>query len=378
MTFSIADSVAKTTVPAKSPRLLAESHRDPRGLWIAAIAISAIAHLALGWAVVRVLLVEGKANAKSQDIIRVEAVTVQPTPQVSPQSLARVETAPAPVPQSSPQTQEQRRTTPNAPAKTQPQTAAIPAPVEKKPTWRWFRSDARTGANNAPESAIADSTGNPSERRTAEQIRANRQSRSSASNSSPLINDSAPSARGDSSPTNSTVRRYGGSASGSDSIWNDSPNTSSSPRRWNSGQSNSGSPAPNNDSTSGSSSPPATETPQSQGASASLGTPRLTRPNSDVPDSLAAPLQSSQQLSKLPFGVRLEGRSVLEVTAVIEANGKATVYGTKVVSGSLSQAQAQQLGKQLVESWKFRPTYMGDRAVAQEYLIQLSLAPLVN
>lgn len=69
---------------------------------------------------------------------------------------------------------------------------------------------------------------------------------------------------------------------------------------------------------------------------------------------------------------------MLEVTAIIEANGKATVYGTKVISGSLSQAQAQQLGKQLVESWKFRPTYMGDRAVAQEYLIQLSLAPLVN
>ena len=64
---------------------------------------------------------------------------------------------------------------------------------------------------------------------------------------------------------------------------------------------------------------------------------------------------------------------MLEVVAVIETNGKPTVYpqSLKILSGNIPLEAAQKLAIKIIERWEFEPTIMNGQPVVQEYFIRL-------
>ncbi|MDY6786090.1 MAG: hypothetical protein SW833_26675 [Cyanobacteriota bacterium] len=383
----------------KTPRLLAEYRSDSRGLWVVAILVSAALHLMLGWAIVRLLLVEGKATAQSQQevqqkVIQIEAVAIAPTPQ------------PSPSPSNSPK---QSSATVPAPTSSSNATPQTPASTERTPSksksWRWFRPGARGQSQQPPEALLQERTNssqstsqqrtrntqrrvhsasgepifnesaaasNPNNTRSSS--RRGTQQRVNSASGEPIFNESAASSRSRSSASRGTARRFSGA--GSESLLGDvsgASGTSSGVKSGSRGseKSQSGSSAQNPPS-----SPPASNTAQNRGVTASLGTPRLTDRDRDIPDTLATPQQNSQQFSVLPLGVRLSEPVVLETIAIIEPNGKATVNQTKIVSGAIDSQKAQELAKSIVEGWNFDPTLMAGQPVAQVYSIELRLSPI--
>ncbi|MEC4805909.1 MAG: hypothetical protein SAJ72_16775 [Jaaginema sp. PMC 1080.18] len=103
----------------------------------------------------------------------------------------------------------------------------------------------------------------------------------------------------------------------------------------------------------------------------------------DVVTQIAQVQQTEKQLARInyltPLGIQLNGILRLETVIVIETNGKPTVYPefTQVLQGNISQEQAGQLAKAILEQWQFEPTYMEGQPVAQDYTIQLTLRSLL-
>ncbi|MDY7015530.1 MAG: hypothetical protein SVX43_18425, partial [Cyanobacteriota bacterium] len=363
-----------------------------------AIVISVALHLMLGWAIVRLLLVEGKASAQSkQDVISIETVAIAPEPQPSPQTPA------SPTESNSP-----------ASAKTPSPTEATPETPTPTPTrdrargksWRWYRPGARGQSQNSADPfveervessssasqqrdrtrtrrRVSSANGEPIGNESAASSNANAprsasrpgtQRRVSSANGEPIWNDATSPSRSNSRASQGRVRRFSGA--GSESLLGDASSSSGASSAAKSGDRGSGKDQSSSSSKTPPSAPPASNTSQNRGVAASLGTPRLTRPDRDVPDKLATPKQNSQTLSVLPLGIRLSGAVVLEVMTVIEPDGKATVHQTKVLSGAIARQKAEQLAKSIVEAWNFDPTLMAGQPVAQEYFIQLSLSPI--
>ena len=113
------------------------------------------------------------------------------------------------------------------------------------------------------------------------------------------------------------------------------------------------------------------------GLIANIDQPRLTIANRDIPTKLAKAKQKRRIFPSIdylqPLGIKIEENVVLEVIVVIEATGKPTVYPelTQVLQGNLTAEEAGKLAKEIIERWKFQPTYMGSQPVAQEYFIRV-------
>lgn len=115
---------------------------------------------------------------------------------------------------------------------------------------------------------------------------------------------------------------------------------------------------------------------------ATLGAPQLTQPDRDIPDRLARRKQNEKQFDAIdyltPLGIEFKGELAIEVVAIIDENGKPSIYpqSIKVLAGYISSAKAAELATKIIEQWQFEPTYMGGQPIPQEYFLRLSTRSL--
>ncbi|HBB34140.1 MAG TPA: hypothetical protein DC064_20670 [Cyanobacteria bacterium UBA9273] len=120
------------------------------------------------------------------------------------------------------------------------------------------------------------------------------------------------------------------------------------------------------------------------GFSASLGGLGLTDNRRDIPTQFAKLKSDSTTEFPIdyltPLGIKLNGAIVLKVKVLIDETGQGRVLpdSTQVVSGDISATQAEQLAQQIIESWSFEPTYMGNGPVAQAYNLELRISPPIG
>ncbi|WP_164674448.1 hypothetical protein [Spirulina subsalsa] len=103
--------------------------------------------------------------------------------------------------------------------------------------------------------------------------------------------------------------------------------------------------------------------------------PRLTVPDRDIPTQLAQPRQNQQSFAEVPANISIIEPIVLEVVIRIEEGGEVMVYEetTRILEGNITRQEAQILASSILEQWEFEPTYMGEQAVVQEYVLQLMI-----
>ncbi|MEM9538125.1 MAG: hypothetical protein AAGA60_01290 [Cyanobacteria bacterium P01_E01_bin.42] len=346
-------------------------HSDPPGLWIGVTLVSIALHLGLLW-MLRSAVSEEKSGNVEEAIVSIETIAIAPeepktqsppVPKPNPNRALPQNPSPvSPPPQPSPQKQEtppqkvappsQKQVTPppkkTAPAQKQQVTPTkVASPPQKKTSSPKNNSRPQAPAPSPTPTPAPVPTPTPSATPAPAPTPAPIPTPTPAPVPTPSPQPEKPSPQ---PPMQSSVLEP------PPKPLTPTPNTSPTPDP-----------------------PPAPDvSPNGDRFIATVGTPRLTHPDRDIPDRLARRKENEKELNAIdyliPLGIEIEREFAIEVVVVIETDGKPTVYpqSIKVLSGNISPERAAQFAKKVIEQWRFEPTYMGEQPIPQEYFLRLN------